>query len=87
MQRSEIVNVLNGIIQHERFPTDHGLARWTDRSERETSGSPLTAAEDELRIKVVAHLQTEKASDIAADFVVDAAPVPMRAEPLVNLVQ
>ena len=59
-----------------------------DRQKKsETSGSPLTAAENELRIEVVAHLQTEEASDIATDAIIDAAPVRVRAEPLVNLVQ
>ena len=57
------------------------------QEESETRGSSLTTAEDELRVELIAYPQTKEASDIAADAVIDAAPIRVWAEPLVKLIQ
>ena len=57
VKRSEIIDVLNGIVQQERSQRRPCASQVDGQQKREAGCSALSAAEDELRIQAIAHLQ------------------------------
>lgn len=87
LQCSEIVDMLDWIVEKQRSQRCPAARKMNGQQERQAGGSALAAAKDKLRIEPIADLEAKESAYIAPDAIIDGAPIGVRTETLVQLVK
>ena len=87
MVGAEVIDVLDRIVQDQRRPLGSSTSKVNGQEKGEAGRAALSAADDELRVKVLVDVEAQEAADVAPDAVFDATAVRMRPETLVELVE